>query len=399
MRVTPAIFEPCGLGPDETAVLAAIDVLRERLRVHVSEPRRWVGGLRRVTFARGIRASNSIEGIHASLDDVVDAVDGETPLDAETEIAAALAGYREAMTYVLQVAGDPSARMDDGLIRALHFMMLKYEMSKSPGLWRAGPIWVRDEQSGTEVYEGPPAADVPGLIDAFVASMADDASPPLVAAAMAHLNLVMIHPFRDGNGRMARCLQTLMLARRSLVAPVFSSIEEYLGRNTSAYYDVLAQVGQGGWYPGNDTRPWIRFCLTAHFRQAHTHLRRIRATEALWTQCEGVAARHGLPERAIAGLMDAARGLRLRNAGYREAVLQSDGAEITELTATRDLKAMVDAGLLLAHGERRGRRYSASDSLIGVGREVRAARPPRSEIDPFAVPPEQLVLDVGAPGD
>ncbi len=55
---------------------------------------------------------------------------------------------------------------------------------------------------------------------------------------------------------------------------------------------------------------------------------------------------------------------------------------------------MVDAGLLRAHGERRGRRYSASDALLAAGREVRAARPPRSEIDPFAVPREQMVLDI-----
>ena len=52
---------------------------------------------------------------------------------------------------------------------------------------------------------------------------------------MAHLNLAMIHPFSDGNGRLARCLQTLLLAREQIVSPVFSSIEEYLGQNTQAY--------------------------------------------------------------------------------------------------------------------------------------------------------------------
>jgi len=57
------------------------------------------------------------------------------------------------------------------------------------------------------------------------------------------------------------------------VAPVFSSIEEYLGRNTQDYYNVLADVGQGSWNPENDARPWVRFCLTAHYRQARTHLR------------------------------------------------------------------------------------------------------------------------------
>jgi Fic family protein len=71
---------------------------------------------------------------------------------------------------------------------------------------------------------------------------------------------------------MARALQTLVLTRERIAAPVFSSIEEYLGRNTQAYYDILAEVGAGSWNPHRNARPWIRFCLTAHYRQAMTHL-------------------------------------------------------------------------------------------------------------------------------
>lgn len=109
--------------------------------------------------------------------------------------------------------------------------------------------------------------------------------PVIVRAAMAHLNLVMIHPFRDGNGRMARCLQTLVLARGGQhLNPVFSSIEEYIGANVRAYYDTLAEVGQGGWHPERDAPPWIRFCVTAHFRQAHTAVNRFE-------RCDGYGTR------------------------------------------------------------------------------------------------------------
>ena len=64
---------------------------------------------------------------------------------------------------------------------------------------------------------------------------------------------------------------------------MFSSVEEYLGRNTQDYYDVLAEVGQAAWHPQNDARPWIRFMLTAHYRQAKTHLRRIEEIERLYS--------------------------------------------------------------------------------------------------------------------
>jgi Fic family protein len=348
----------------------------------VAEPRRWRGSLRRMAFARAVQASNSIEGYDASLDDVAAAVDNEPTLSADEDTRLALAGYRDAMTYVLQVAQDDHAAIDEGLLKALHFMMMKHDLSKSPGRWRSGYIAVRREETGAIVYEGPDADRVPELMEAMVDRIGEDASP-LVRAAMAHLNLVMIHPFRDGNGRMARCLQTLVLARDRILAPVLSSIEEYLGRNTQAYYDVLAEVGRGQWNPGNDARPWVRFCLEAHYRQATTHLRRVQEIEQVWVECTRLAESRRLPDRAVGALADAAMGFRLRNASYRLVIEQTDGSEISELTASRDLKALVDAGLVDPVGERRGRYYVAADPLRHLRAEVRRQRPARHDDDLF----------------
>jgi Fic family protein len=388
------IFSPPELDDLDREVLGLIGQLREQMRPRVSAPRRWASSLRKMTLARAVQGSNSIEGYHASLDDVAAVVDDEPALDASEETRLALVGYRDAMTYVLQIAKDDAARVDEGQLKALHFMMLKHDLSKSPGHWRPGYIGVRREETGEIVYEGPDADTVPALIDALIDQLADDTGPVLVRAAMAHLNLVMIHPFRDGNGRMARCLQTLVLAREQIVAPVFSSIEEYLGRNTPAYYDVLAEVGQGAWNPHRSARPWVRFCLTAHYRQAKTHLRRIEEVEELWRRCVTLTERHRLPERAAGGLLDAAIGLRLRNGSYRSLTEATSGEAISELTASRDLKAMVDAGLLEPVGERRGRYYLGAPDVRALHAEVRAARPPRDHYDPFVVAQERLQLSL-----
>jgi Fic family protein len=199
---------------------------------------------------------------------------------------------------------------------------------------------------------------------------------------MGHLNLVMIHPFRDGNGRMARAFQSLVLAREGFLSPVFVSIEEYLGRNTQAYYDILAEAGQGAWNPQNDARPWIRFSLTAHLRQARTMLRRVRESERLWTELEKTADQEGLADRVVAVMFDAAIGLRVRNNTYRAAI--ADHEEISDATASRDLGKLVDANLLESHGEKRGRYYSRSTRLAAVWQVIIESRDPKDDRDPFA---------------
>lgn len=73
-----------------------------------------------MSFARAVRGSNWIEGYRASLDDVLDAIEGEEPLGATAETRAAVAGYRHALTYVLQLA-ETGPRIDGSLLNALHF--------------------------------------------------------------------------------------------------------------------------------------------------------------------------------------------------------------------------------------------------------------------------------------
>jgi Fic family protein len=386
------IFQPPKLRQQELDAVQALDELRTQLRYAVSEPRRWLGGLRRLIFAKAVQGSNSIEGYNASLDDVLAAVEDEEPLDAATETKLALQGYRDAMTYVLQLKDEEDLAIDTTLLRSLHYMMMKYDLGKRPGRWRGGGIWVQREPENVVVYEAPDVQLVPDLMSGLADSLNGEAGPVVVRAAMAHLNLVMIHPFSDGNGRMGRCLQTLVLTHDRILAPVFCSIEEYLGANTQHYYDVLADVGRGSWHPRNDARPWVRFCLNAHYQQARTTQWRIRAAEELWERCEALAYKRGLPPRVTGPLCDAAQGLRLRNAIYRDAVEASEGYEVTDQTASNDLRKLVKADLLVAVGETRGRVYHGAPDTRAAWGAVRDTRPKPEHLDLFGAGPEQLSL-------
>jgi Fic family protein len=377
----------------EIEVLSMIERLRGELRDNVNpEPRRWYGTLRRMSFARAVQGSNSIEGYDASLDDVIAAVDDEPTLSADEETRLALNGYRDSMTYVLQVAQDPALEVDAGLLKSLHFMMLKHRLDKDPGRWRPGDIYVLRESTGEQTYEGPDADDLPELLASMIAELEGSDAPVLVRAAMAHLNLVMVHPFRDGNGRMGRALQTLVLAREEIRAPVFSSIEEYLGRNTESYYEVLGEVGEGRWRPQNDARPWLRYCLTAHYHQARTQLRRVQETEQLYGVCAEIAQRHGLPERTTGALAEASYGFRLTHRAYKMIVEITTGETVSGLTVSRDLKALVDAKLVQPVGKTRGRYYVAEPVLLDERKRIQSTRAPKDMSDPFELATGQLSL-------
>lgn len=369
------LFEEPTLDATDQGVLREVKAMRDEAAGQLRSPRRWTGGLRRTAQARAIQGSNTIEGYTVSEDDALAAVDDEAPLTADERTWAEILGYRRVLTYVLQMAGDPDLRVDSQLLRTLHFMLLEHELAKRPGQFRAGDIDVTRESDGATVYEGPDAELVPGLMDQLSDRLARTTGELLVDAAMAHLNLVMIHPFKDGNGRMARALQTLVLARGQVLDPIFSSIEEWLGHNTEDYYRVLAVTGRGRWHPGNDTHDWVRFTLRAHDMQAQTVSRRLAEAEVLGQEILRLIEERGLPERVFDPLFDATLGLRVRRPTY----VKRSGLE--DRTATRDLKELVDAGLLTAFGQTKGRYYLAAGDV----KELRSASTRRRArlVDPY----------------
>ena len=169
----------------------------------------------------------------------------------------ALSCYARAMDHVGVMAGDPVFRWVDRVILDLHFDACYFQKAKDPGLYRVRGIEVTSPAGGPPAYVGPPHEDVPTLMGELVDWLEhrDLDAHVAVRAAMAHLHLVSVHPFRDGNGRISRIVQSLVLAPGRPAAPEFVSIEEHLGRNTGAYYAALQKVQGGAYQPDRDAAP------------------------------------------------------------------------------------------------------------------------------------------------
>lgn len=377
------LFSTPFLNAQERAAIEEIETLRRELRFMLAEPRRWTKSLARMIVAKAVLGSSSIEGYNISQDDAVAALEKEEPLEAEYDNYIANRNYAEAMTYILGLADDPHFEFHEGFIRSLHYMVLSGEPERRPGKWRTGPIWVLRRGTGETVYEAPPAEGVPALVRELMTQLESEKTgdiPVVVRAAMAHLNFVMIHPFSDGNGRMSRALQTLVLVREKIINPEFCSIEEQIGYVRDDYYTVLQDVGGKTWDPMRDARPFVQFCLKAHLQQAR-YLELIgRRIGKIYGDLQNELARRGLPERLVEALVDAGLGLRVRNVTYRKM------AKLTEQQASKDLKVLADSGLLVPKGQNRGRYYLPGEIVQEIRKNAEIALP-RTNVrqnDPFA---------------
>jgi hypothetical protein len=149
---------------------------------------------------------------------------------------------------------------------------------------------------------------------------------------------------------------------------------------------VLAETGGGAWHPERDARAWIRFCLTAHLRQARTLSQRVEQSERLWSLLEAEVARLGLPDRTILALFDAASGFRVHNSRYQT------HAEVSDYAGGRDLRRLVEAELLVPRGEKRGRFYVAHPRLLDLVGPARRRPSGMNQDDPSAAVQETLAL-------
>jgi Fic family protein len=340
--------------------LTELDDLRKRLGEEAGSAGRWLGGLRRQWRASSAESSIEIEGFHVPEGETIAVVSGEQPPDPLDEDRMALSCYARAMDHVGVMSSDPEFRWSDRVILDLHFDACYFQKDKHPGQYRRAGVEVTGAAGGSPAYVGPPHEQVPTLIAELVGWLqaGDLDAHVAVRAAMAHLHVVSVHPFRDGNGRISRIVQSLVLAREGLLAPEFVSIEEYLGRNTDAYYATLQKAQGGSYQPERDAGPWVRFCIEAHVEQGRRRLSQIVAASRRWALLESIVERRGWPDRLVIAL-EQSLFARVDRASY------AVEAGVSAPTASSDFRRLLDAGLVVQRGRGPSTAYVASERLRG----------------------------------
>lgn len=352
------IFQTPVTGNTLMRQLSELDELRKRLGDQAGVAGPWLGSLRRQWRASSATSSIEIEGFRVPTEERIALTSGDEPADPDDDDRMALSCYAHAMDHVGVMSGDPGFRWVERVVLDLHFDACYFQKDRDPGKYRRSGIEVTSPSGGPPAYAGPPHEKVPELMGEVLAWLdrGDRDAHVAVRAAMAHLHVVSVHPFRDGNGRISRIVQSLVLAREGLLAPEFSSIEEYLGANTDKYYATLQKVQGGSYRPERDVTPWVRFCIEAHLEQARRRLEQLAEAGKRWSFLEALVERRGWPDRLVIALEQSLFY------GVDRASYVAEGG-VSQQTASNDLRRLLDGGLVVQRGNGRSTRYVASKSL------------------------------------
>lgn len=353
---------PYRLTDDILVAMARIEALRRRLDSRGVLPRRWLGRLRRDLEAQAVAASTAMEGIPVTVDEVRRILAGDRPATVSEGDAALVAGYRDAMAFVLRRAESLGFTWHAELLIAIHDRVMGGDFAQNAGDFRRKQVYLSSPTRGL-VFVPPPADAVPELIDDLGRWLEEaDAKPPSlpapVRAALAHLRLAAIHPFADGNGRVARILASLVMVRGGYRLPQFTSLEEWWGAHQSEYEAAFACLGER-WDPDADATPFIRAHVQAQVTQVEALSLRHATERAIWTALEDLVTEDlGAPPRLADALFDAFAGRSVTNRYYRSL------ADVGAPTAASDLGRLQAAGLLQAEGAGRSTVYVGTTQLM-----------------------------------
>jgi Fic family protein len=206
--------------------------------------------------------SSQIEGTQATLVDLLtfEAQDSAEPRAAPSADVEEVCNYLDALAHARAQLADPRGLpLSMRLLNETHARLMRgvRGAEKLPGEVRRSLNWIGGSRPGNAAYVPPPPHALGEVLGAFEKYLhADDALPPLVRAALLHVQFETIHPYLDGNGRIGRLLVTLFLEHWKLLTKPLLYLSLFFKRHREDYYRRLNAVRSDGDWEG-----WLDFFL------------------------------------------------------------------------------------------------------------------------------------------
>ena len=290
--------------------------------------------------------SSRIEGSRATLESLMSFQRMNHPPSLSTDDEREVLNYRKALGVGMEVVG--SEGLDVSTLCRLHQVLLESVRGreKKPGSLRNGQVWIGLPGRSMDLasYVAPPSEAVPELLEGLFEFAEKASLDPLLQVALFHVQFEMIHPFRDGNGRLGRMLLPLILHRKGALAGPNLYLSGYLNTHREEYFGRLRHVSDEG-----DWHGWIRFFLEAVLSQALAEIERAEQSQKLYGDLSDSVEKIGR-ERGISLL-----GFLFRKPWFTLPELSAETG-IPATTARRMIADMVSEGIIEVMVEAAGRR-------------------------------------------
>jgi len=219
--------------------------------------------LRRQALIRMTHSSTAIEGNILNLDQVEALLKGEK-VDAPLREIYEVKNYLKTIKYIEKIVKDKKL-ITEKVILKIHQLVTAQTLSKEQsGKYRLGQVYVVRRQSRKAdqiIYTGPNSIKVPSLTRNLIDWLQESEKEnihPIIVAGVVHREIAAIHPFSDGNGRVARALATLILYQRDYDFRKLFALEDYYNRNRQKYYQAISL---GPVYKKADFTKWLEYFI------------------------------------------------------------------------------------------------------------------------------------------
>ncbi len=329
---------------DQLSTIQRLGEARGRQCLFVVKAPEQLEALRAAAIVESSESSNRIEGVFAERGRVEALVlkSSQPRNRSEQEIA----GYRDALALIQE--SHAYMGLTPNVVLQLHAMLYRYLPSQG-GVWKPADNEIvernPDGTIGRVRFRAVPAVLTPRSMDDLVVRYADavvrDVVEPLIAVPLAVLDFLCIHPFRDGNGRMARLLTLLLLYQHRYDVGRYVSLERIIEESKETYYESLERSSQG-WHEGtHDAMPWLEYFWGTLLR-AYAEFE-----ERVGTMLSGRGFKTELVRQAVAR----------RIGPFSLGEIEADSPGVSRDMVRHVLRQMRDEGLVEAQGLGRGARW------------------------------------------
>jgi Fic family protein len=312
----------------------------------------WENQFREDAVARTVHYGTHLEGNDLNLTQAKKVIEGEKVVGRPRDIQEIL-NYRRVLDYIdkLREQSKDAFSYTQAELKKLHKLTVeKILVETKCGQFRKSKVVIKDSSNGQVKFIPPSPVEVPYQIENFFTwlnSVEAKDIHPVLRAGISHYELVRIHPFVDGNGRVARAFATLILFRENYDIKRFFSLEEYYDNDAAQYYQALQSVNITG-----ELTSWLEYFTHG----LSVELEKVKA------KVEGLSLDTKLKNRLGKQISLSGRQIKIvRFLKDHDSLIMAEAKKLLPMvsddTLLRDLKELIKKGIVVREGKTKGVKY------------------------------------------